>query len=89
MIFSPSFLNMPLDILIGFAVPFHVWYGVHHVAEDYVPKSYLPATNVLLYLITAIAVLGLLNLNFRGDGIIESIKSLWRDEEDKKKQKRA
>jgi succinate dehydrogenase (ubiquinone) membrane anchor subunit len=84
-IFSPSILNLPVDLVLGFAVPFHAWYGMHHVVEDYIPAAYQPASNMLLYLITAVTVLGLLNLNFRGDGIVESIKGLWREEDKDKK----
>lgn len=83
MLFSPSFLNMPFDLILAFVVPFHAWYGVHHVIEDYVPPQFQPASNALLYVITAVAVLGLVNLSVQGDGILESIKSLWRDEKDK------
>lgn len=87
MLFSPSFLTMPLDVLMGFAIPYHAWYGMSHVLEDYMPPEFLPASNMLLYIITAICVLGLLNLNFRGDGITETILGLWRDDKDKKEKK--
>lgn len=87
LLFSPSFANLPVDLVLAFAVPFHAWYGAHHVVEDYVPEAYQPSSNVLLYLITAVCVLGLLNLTFRGDGPTETIKSLWRDEKDEKNEK--
>lgn len=88
LLFSPSILNFPVDLILTFAVPFHAWYGCHHVVDDYVPEEYRPASNTLLYIITAVCVLGLLNLTFRGDGVTESIKSLWRDEKDKEKKEK-
>jgi len=87
LLFSPSILNMPIDLFLAFSVPFHAWYGVHHVIEDYVPEAYRPAANSLLYVVTAITVLGLLSLTFRGDGVTESIKSLWREEKENKENK--
>jgi hypothetical protein len=85
LLFSPSILNMPIDLVLTFTVPFHAYYGMHHVVEDYVPGAYQPASNALLYIVTALCVLGLLNLSVQGDGITESIKSLWRDDKDKEK----
>ena len=77
-ILSPSIINLPVDILLGIAFPFHSHVGLNYVISDYVPKQSRSVARGALVVLTAITVLGLLKLNLSGPGLTESIKSLWR-----------
>jgi hypothetical protein len=90
-ILSPSGLNFPVDIAMGLIIPYHMYNGCHHIFEDYlITTTYYGLAQKILLVIVALTVVGLLNLNFRGIGITEAIKSLWRPtpvEESKDKSK--
>lgn len=78
-ILSPSGLNFPVDVALGLLVPYHMYQGCHHIFEDYlITTPYYSIAGKILMIIVALTVLGLLNLNFRGIGITEAIKAMWR-----------
>ena len=52
--------------------------GLNYIAADYVPKSTLPAVRFAIAGATGLTVLGLLKLNFEGDGLCATVKRLWR-----------
>ena len=63
-------------------LPVHGHIGMTGVFTDYVPKiagkaALGPARMALLGL-TGVSIVGLLNLNLRGEGMTASVKSLWR-----------
>eukprot|EP01122_Echinamoeba_exundans_P015908 TRINITY_DN786_c0_g1_i1.p2 TRINITY_DN786_c0_g1~~TRINITY_DN786_c0_g1_i1.p2 ORF type:complete len:238 (-),score=66.39 TRINITY_DN786_c0_g1_i1:84-797(-) len=91
-ILSPSGLNFPVDVAMGLIIPYHMYNGCHHIFEDYlITTAYYGLAQKILLVVVALTVVGLLNLNFRGIGITEAIKSLWRStpaaEESKDKSK--
>ncbi|GMH86272.1 hypothetical protein TrST_g6911 [Triparma strigata] len=78
---SPSKLNLPIDVLLGLALPLHAHIGMSYVITDYVPKiskSLTGPARVLLLGLTGVTTVGLLKLNIFGDGMTETVKSLWR-----------
>lgn len=78
-ILSPSALNFPVDVAMGLIIPYHMYTGCHHIFDDYlITTSYHGIAQKILLVVVALAVVGLLNLNFRGIGITEAIKRMWR-----------
>ena len=73
---------MPLDLLLGVALPVHGHIGMNLVATDYVGKVAGKAAvgpfRMGLAGVTALTMFGLLKLNINGPGITESLKSFWR-----------
>jgi len=83
-VLSPSFLAWPVDMLIGAVIPLHMYIGCVHVIQDYIPKPYQSPSRLLMLLAAVFTFFGLLKVNMCGPGIIESIKSLWRENPNKK-----
>ena len=79
LVLSPSVINIPVDVALGFVFPIHAHIGMNYVISDYVPKGLRPAARTGWLAVTAITVLGLLKLNLFGDGMTESVKSMFRD----------
>ncbi|GMI35362.1 hypothetical protein TrCOL_g6346 [Triparma columacea] len=78
---SPSMINMPVDLALGLALPLHAHIGMSYVITDYVPKvskGLLGPARIVLLGVTGVTILGLGNLNLRGDGMTETVKSMWR-----------
>lgn len=78
---SPSVLNLPVDVLLGLALPAHAHIGMSYVITDYVPKlskSLVGPARVALLAVTGVTTFGFAKLNLTGDGITESVKALWR-----------
>lgn len=76
---SPSKLNIPVDVALGLIFPIHAHIGMNYVISDYVPKGLRGAARTGWLGVTAITILGLLKLNLLGDGMTESVKSMFRD----------
>lgn len=79
---SPSSMNLPVDLVLGVALPLHAHIGMNMVITDYGKKGLGaaligPARWVMLG-VTVSTALGLTKLNLTGPGITETIKSLWR-----------
>ncbi|XP_049850451.1 uncharacterized protein LOC126322614 [Schistocerca gregaria] len=83
LVIPSSFLSLPLNLVLGFAIPVHTFYNMHHVIEDYVPSAYVRLCNILLWVACVLTFIGLLKLNLYGDGILDTIKSFWKKEERK------
>ncbi len=77
-ILSPSKLNFPIDLILGIIFPIHSHVALNYVISDYVPKASRTVARASLLGATVIATAGILRLNFKGAGLTESIKSLWR-----------
>ena len=78
-VLSPSMLNYPIDIALGFIIPIHSGISMTMVAQDYVPRGTArSAAKVLIALLTFVTGYGLMKVNMCGPGITESVKSLWR-----------
>merc|ERR1719421_1450897 len=84
---SPSSLNMPIDLALGFAFPLHGHIGMNYVLHDYVPKiigkAAMGPARVVMFGVTIMTTAGLLRLNLFGPGITETLKTLWRRPEKK------
>lgn len=72
---------MPVDVALGFALPFHAHIGMNYVITDYVPKflskSALGPARMAMAGVTGVTVLGLTKLNLKGAGITATVKSMW------------
>jgi succinate dehydrogenase (ubiquinone) membrane anchor subunit len=77
---APSKWVLPVDLALGLALPLHMHIGMNYVITDY-SKKFLGLSRgtcqVAMVGVTGMTVLGLTNLNLRGPGITETIKSLW------------
>lgn len=78
LILSPSALNLPVDLALGVAIPFHTQLGLTLVVDDYVHGSLNSVAKILVWVISIVMALGFLYLNVSGIGITESVKELWR-----------
>lgn len=79
LVLSPSILNWPVDMAVGFIIPVHSHIGMNMVIEDYVPRGPpRQAARVALWIVSFFLFLGLLKVNLCGPGVTESVKSLWR-----------
>eukprot|EP01117_Protostelium_nocturnum_P020530 TRINITY_DN9280_c0_g1_i1.p1 TRINITY_DN9280_c0_g1~~TRINITY_DN9280_c0_g1_i1.p1 ORF type:complete len:180 (-),score=33.94 TRINITY_DN9280_c0_g1_i1:208-747(-) len=78
---SPSVLNGPVDLILAFLIPAHTQLGMSVVIDDYIHGSSNKLAKIVLIILTVVMLLGLLQLNFKGIGITESIKQLWRKED--------
>ncbi|CAN0135563.1 unnamed protein product [Pylaiella littoralis] len=76
---SPSALTMPLDVVLGIALPLHAHIGMNYVISDYVPKSSRGAARGVMLAASVVAALGLLKLNLSGAGLTETLKATWSD----------
>jgi succinate dehydrogenase (ubiquinone) membrane anchor subunit len=72
-------LNMPVDLALGVAFPLHAHIGMNWIIRDYVPPAGQGAARGAMAAATVVAALGLLKLNLMGDGITETIKTVWRE----------
>ena len=87
LITAPSPLTMPLDVVLGLALPLHAHIGMNYVITDYVPKLSRKAVGparVFMVGVTGATVLGLMKVNFMGDGITTTVKGLWTGTGEKK-----
>ncbi|GMI08814.1 hypothetical protein TrLO_g10169 [Triparma laevis f. longispina] len=78
---SPSIINLPVDLLLGLALPLHAHIGMSYVITDYVPKlskGLMGPARVALLGLTGVTTVGLLKVNIMGEGMTETVKSLWR-----------
>ncbi|CAM9213955.1 unnamed protein product [Hapterophycus canaliculatus] len=78
---SPSALTMPLDIVLGLAMPLHAHIGVNYVISDYVPKASRGVARGAMLAASVMAALGLLKLNLTGAGLTETLKAIWKEPE--------
>jgi hypothetical protein len=66
------------DIAFNILLPLHTHIGLHHVIEDYVPRSLQKSMILVLWVATLLAFCGLLKLNLKGEGITTTTKKLWK-----------
>jgi len=85
-ILSPSIINFPVDLALGFIFPLHSHVALNYVVSDYVPKASRGAARAVLLTATIIATAGLLKLNIEGPGLTETFKSVWRKKLTKKEE---
>uniref|UniRef100_A0A0A9WVI8 Succinate dehydrogenase [ubiquinone] cytochrome b small subunit n=1 Tax=Lygus hesperus TaxID=30085 RepID=A0A0A9WVI8_LYGHE len=74
--------NILLDLIMSVAIVMHVHWGVEAVVVDYVRPiifgKVIPKISLgLVYVFSVVLLLGLLNLSFRGQGIGNSINTIW------------
>lgn len=65
--------------------PAHAHVAMNYVVSDYVPKAARSMARVGLLGVTIITAAGLLKLNLTGEGLTETLKSMWRKKERKGK----
>lgn len=71
-------IRMPIDLILGFAFPFHGHVGMNYVISDYVPKNLRSIARGGLLASSIILTAGLFKLNVTGNGLTETVKSLWK-----------
>ena len=91
LVLSPSSLNFPIDLALGFIIPLHSHLGGNDVITDYAKKItkakwFEQGLRSFTAGMTFITLLGLLKLNLQGPGVTESIKSIWHSRPGAKKE---
>ena len=81
----PNAMSMPLDLAMGVIFPVHGHIGFNYIISDYVPKAGRGTARTFLLGVTGVTLLGLLKLNVAGDGLTETVKSMWKKPEKKSK----
>ena len=81
----PNAMSMPLDLAMGVIFPVHGHIGFNYIISDYVPKAGRGTARTFLLGVTGVTLLGLLKLNVAGDGLTETVKSMWKTPEKKSK----
>ncbi len=80
-VLSPSPLNLPVDLALGFALPLHGHIGMNYVITDYATKVFgsgaRDPARAAMFAFTGITMFGLTSLNLNGPGITTTVKSLW------------
>ncbi|KAF6202293.1 hypothetical protein GE061_004691 [Apolygus lucorum] len=74
--------NILFDLIMSVAIVMHVHWGVEAVVVDYVRPiifgKLIPKLSLgLVYVFSVVLLLGLLNLSFRGQGIGNSVNTIW------------
>ncbi|CAM9607088.1 unnamed protein product [Ascophyllum nodosum] len=85
---SPSALTMPLDTVMGLAMPLHAHIGMNYVITDYVHKPFRGLARGAMLTVSVLAAVGLLKLNLSGAGLTETLKATWRGGEGRGPQKK-
>jgi len=78
-----SGLLSPVDLALGVVLPLHSHITCNMVISDYVPPAARGIARGGVMGLTAVTILGLLNLNLNGPGLTRSVKQLWHSEEAK------
>eukprot|EP00499_Haloplacidia_sp_CaronLabIsolate_P002328 CAMPEP_0196772744 /NCGR_PEP_ID=MMETSP1104-20130614/2397_1 /TAXON_ID=33652 /ORGANISM="Cafeteria sp., Strain Caron Lab Isolate" /LENGTH=130 /DNA_ID=CAMNT_0042142885 /DNA_START=116 /DNA_END=508 /DNA_ORIENTATION=+ len=76
-VFAPSPLAKPVDLLLGVVLPLHAHVGLNAVITDYVPSALRQPARGAVLVTTLLVTLGLLRWNLAGDGMTASAKALW------------
>ena len=76
-LFAPSFLSVPFDLVVSVALPIHMYMGTRDVLSDYLPKKIRPQGLQAWSVVAFIASIGLVKIGICGPGVGASIKSLW------------
>ena len=77
-LFSPSPVNMPIDIILGFLIPYHSHVAINAIISDYVPAALKSVSRSGALGLALATTLGLLKLNLTGPGLTDVVKNLWR-----------
>mmetsp|Transcript_6112 Transcript_6112/g.10861 ORF Transcript_6112/g.10861 Transcript_6112/m.10861 type:complete len:161 (-) Transcript_6112:43-525(-) len=80
----PSPLSMPLDVILAITFPLHAHIGLQWIMTDYVAGAG-GANSPLRFALTgvsALCALGLLRLAVSGDGLVGTLKSIWKSPKD-------
>ncbi|DAZ96191.1 TPA: hypothetical protein N0F65_012381, partial [Lagenidium giganteum] len=85
-VLSPSPLAVPVDLALGVAIPVHAHIGINNVISDYVPQHLRTLARLGMLGVTGVMFLGFLRVNIEGEGITETIKTVWRESPNKKQE---
>ena len=69
--------NPVVDYALALVLPVHSHIGLHMVITDYVPPAFRTAARGLTLLVSAVALLGMLAVNVKGDGVVGTVSKLW------------
>ena len=74
----PSALSVPIDVALAVVLPVHAHVGMNYIISDYVPRGVAGGVRAAMLGVTGATVLGLLYLTASGEGVVGSVKQLWR-----------
>ncbi|CAF0927455.1 unnamed protein product [Rotaria sordida] len=72
-VFNSVFMNY----LLAVSIVIHAHWGMDAVLIDYCPRKALPLANIIRYVLTTIAFVGLCYFNYNDMGLIKALKTLW------------
>ncbi|GBG28842.1 Succinate dehydrogenase ubiquinone cytochrome b small subunit, mitochondrial [Hondaea fermentalgiana] len=82
----PSFLSMPIDIVLSVVFPLHAHIGINWILTDYVPAA--TPNSAIRYgvlAVTGLTILGLLKVSIVDEGLVGTLKATWSSPEELKK----
>jgi len=83
LLLSPSSVVFPIDVALGFLIPFHGHLGMSLILQDYVTgEGAKSIANILLWVVSLLTALGLFRLNLSGPGLTDTVKILWKKKSD-------
>ncbi len=72
-------IGLPIQVALGIALPVHAHIGMNGIISDYVPKHLRTGARLGWLGVTGVMLVGFLRMNLEGEGIIENLKSVFRD----------
>ena len=78
--------NPVVDYGLALVLPLHSQIGLNMVITDYVPPALRSAARGVTLLMTLVALIGMLSVNMRGDGVVATVGKVWHADEVKKEQ---
>merc|ERR1719272_1435276 len=76
-LYHQSGMALAIATPIALVYPLHAYVGLHAVVTDYVPPPFKGAGRYFLAAGTALTIVGMQVINFKGDGMTASTLRLW------------
>uniref|UniRef100_A0A7S0KM59 Succinate dehydrogenase [ubiquinone] cytochrome b small subunit n=1 Tax=Ostreococcus mediterraneus TaxID=1486918 RepID=A0A7S0KM59_9CHLO len=70
--------SLPIDVALGVALPVHSHIALNFIISDYCPKAMRGPTRAATLALTVATLVGLFQLNTKGEGVTRAVKSLWK-----------
>eukprot|EP00300_Choanocystis_sp_HF-7_P040116 c6542_g1_i1.p2 GENE.c6542_g1_i1~~c6542_g1_i1.p2 ORF type:complete len:168 (+),score=39.33 c6542_g1_i1:138-641(+) len=79
LVFSPSKINVVVDLAISGLLPYHGYVGIANTIDDYVPRGSVEVLKAAALIAMGLTAAGMLKSTMFGSGPTEAVKSLWVD----------
>ncbi|CAM4921812.1 unnamed protein product [Rotaria socialis] len=66
-----------MNYLLAASLAIHAHWGMDSVLIDYCPRNALPLANIIRYVLTLMAFVGLCYFNYNDMGVTKALKALW------------